>query len=332
MTHTPGGQSIQFDDATVTRIIEWAGPIKTVAEILPDTPAEDWQANRSLLAPDFWNPDTGAYLCHIQTWVIRVAGRTILVDTGVGNDRERPQIPAFAHLHTDFLEHFVAAGVEPEDVDIVINTHIHYDHVGWNTHLVDGAFVPTFPNATYLVPQPDYDYCRPDNARHMRPPETEDEQQRFEGIRLVFADSITPVEKSGQLQLWQEHHELPGLPISLEPAPGHTPGSSLARLRAGAGALFVGDLLHSPMQVLHPDHRCSFDLDAAQARATRRRILNQAAVDSSFILPAHLPGHSAFTVATGAKDELAVERWARLSRWHTHRALAGMPSRHIFGG
>jgi glyoxylase-like metal-dependent hydrolase (beta-lactamase superfamily II) len=314
MTWLPTEQPIHFDDVAVTRVLEWAGPIKTVAEILPDTPAEDWQANRSMMAPDFWNPKTDAYLCHIQTWVIRVAGRTILVDTGVGNDRERPQIPKFAHMHTDFLDRLGAAGVTPEDVDIVINTHIHYDHVGWNTRLVDGAFVPTFPNATYLVPQLDYDYYHPDNVEHMRPPETEDEQQRFEGIRLVFADSIIPVQKAGQLQLWQDHYELPGLPISLEPAPGHTPGSSLARLHAETGALFVGDLLHSPMQVLHPDHRCSFDLDAAQARATRRRILNQAAVDESFILPAHLPGHSAFTVATDAEAKLGVERWADLPR------------------
>jgi glyoxylase-like metal-dependent hydrolase (beta-lactamase superfamily II) len=178
--------------------------------------------------------------------------------------------------------------------------------------------VPTFPNATYLVPRLDYDYYHPDNARDMRPPETEDEQQRFEGIRLVFTDSITPVQKTGQLRLWQDHHELPGLPISLEPAPGHTPGSSLVRLRAGPGALFVGDLLHSPMQILHPDHRCSFDLDAAQARKTRGRILKQAAIDGSFILPTHLPGHSAFTVASDAEAELAVKQWADLPRWNAH--------------
>ncbi len=115
--------TIRFGDVTVTRVLEWAGPIKTVAEILPDTPAEDWPANRSMMAPDFWDPETNAYLCHIQTWVIRAAGRTILVDTGVGNDRERPQIPTFAHLQTDFLDRLGTAGVEPEDVDTVINTH-----------------------------------------------------------------------------------------------------------------------------------------------------------------------------------------------------------------
>lgn len=303
--------TIHFDDVTVTRVIEWAGPIKTVADIFPDTLAEDWQAHRSLLAPDFWSPETNAYLCHIQTWVIRAAGRTILVDTGIGNDRDRPQIPAFAHLHTDFLVRLAAVGVNPQDVDTVINTHIHADHVGWNTHRVGNVFVPTFPNATYLIPRADYDYFHPANSRSMRSAETEDEQRRFEGMRLVFADSITPVEQSGQLQLWDNHYELEGLPISLEPAPGHTPGSSLVRLHAGIGALFVGDLLHSPMQMLHPHHCCSFDLDAAQARATRRRVLAQAAADGSMILPAHLPGRSAAVINGASGDvDYAIARWA----------------------
>lgn len=315
MSHVSDSNSIHFDDISVTRVIEWAGPIRTVADMLPDTPVQEWQANRSLLAPDFWNPDTDAYLCHIQTWVIRAGGRIVLVDTGVGNDRERPAMPALDHWHTDFLERLAAVGVEPEDVDTVINTHIHSDHVGWNTHLVGGSFVPTFPNAIYLVPRIDYDYFHPEHAANMRPPETEDERQRFEGIRLVFEDSIVPVEQAGQLQLWQDHHDFAQLPLSLEPAPGHTPGSSLAQLRAGTGALFVGDLLHSPMQILHPDHSCSFDLDAAQARTTRRRILARAAADGSMILPAHLPGHSAAAIKTASgENDYFISQWADLSR------------------
>lgn len=310
----PNACTIHFDDVTVSRVIEWSGPIKTVAEILPDATAEDWETNRSLLVPHFWDPATGAYLCHIQTWVIRAAGRTILIDTGIGNDRDRPQVPSFAHLHTDFLDRLAEVGVDPHDVDIVVNTHIHYDHVGWNTRLVDGTFVPTFPNATYLVPRADYDYFHPASAANMRAPETEDERRRFTGVRLVFEDSIAPVEQAGQLQLWQDHHELPGLPISLEPAPGHTPGSSIVRLRAGnGGAVFVGDLLHSPLQILNPDHRCSFDLDPDRARIIRHQVLARAADDGSMILPAHLPGHSAATItAVRGERGYAITRWADL--------------------
>lgn len=310
--------TLRFDDVDVTRVVEWSGSIRTVAEILPDTPAGDWQANESWLAPDFWNSETNAWQCHVQTWVIRAAGRIALVDTGVGNDRDRPGVPAFAHWHTDFLARLQDVGVDPAEVDVVINTHIHSDHVGWNTHLVDGAFVPTFPNAVYLVPQADYDYFNPDNAAKQRPPGTDDERRRFAGMQQLFADSIAPIERSGQLRLWRNRHDLRGLPVSLTPAPGHTPGSSIAELRAGRGALFVGDLLHSPMQILHPDHRCCFDLDAAQARTSRRRILARAAADGLLLLPGHFPGHSAAWVrsATGS-GEFAVDHWAELARRQT---------------
>ena len=129
----------------------------------------------------------------MQTWVLRKGGRTILIATGVGNDRNRRQAPAFDHLHTDFLQRLSNIGVDPADVDVGVNTHIHYDHVGWNTKLDGKSFVPTFPNARYLVPQRDYDYFHPENAEDMRRPRTDDEKLRLEGIRLVFADSITPL-------------------------------------------------------------------------------------------------------------------------------------------
>jgi glyoxylase-like metal-dependent hydrolase (beta-lactamase superfamily II) len=308
--------TIHLGDATISRVLEWSGPLKTVADILPDASPAQWQAHRSLLAPDFWDPDTGAYLCHIQTWVVRVGDQTVLIDTGVGNDRDRPQIPPFANLHTDFLDRLATVGVDPAAVDIVINTHIHYDHVGWNTRLVDGAFVPTFPNATYLVPRADYEYFHPDNAADMRAPQTEDEQRRFDGIKLVFNDSIAPIEQTGQLLLWDGQHSLAGAPMTIEAAPGHTPGSSVVTLRTGQGALFVGDLLHSPMQILHPEHRCSFDLDPGQARSTRRRVLARAAAEGSLLLPAHLSGHSAGTITAtpGHGTNFAVDRWADFPR------------------
>lgn len=131
--------------------------------------------------------------------VIRAHGRVVLVDTGVGNDRERPGMPGFAHWHTDFLAQLKTVGVTPEAVDVVLNTHVHSDHVGWNTRLADEGFVPTFPNAVYLVPQDDYDYFHPASAENLRPPESDDERQRFAGIQQLFADSIAPVERSGQL-------------------------------------------------------------------------------------------------------------------------------------
>lgn len=163
--------TIDLAGAAITRVVEWAGPIKTVSEILPDSSADDWHGNRDLLYPDFWDPLTDAYLCHIQTWVVRFGGRTILIDTGVGNDRDRPQVPPFAQLNTDFLDRLANVGVQANDVDTVINTHIHYDHVGWNTKLENGRFLPTFPNATYLVPRADYEYFHPAHSDRIRAPQ-----------------------------------------------------------------------------------------------------------------------------------------------------------------
>ncbi|MDN5853579.1 MAG: MBL fold metallo-hydrolase, partial [Actinomycetia bacterium] len=164
----------------------------------------------------------------------------------------------------------------------------------------------------YLEPRADYDYFHPDNAHLMRAPETEDERLRFAGIRLVFDDSIAPVEQAGQLRLWQDHLDLPGLPIALEAAPGHTPGSSLVRLHSSeGGAVFVGDLLHSPMQLLHPEFRCSFDLDPIQAERTRRSVLARASKEGAVVLPAHLPGHSGATITpTDGERSYDVALWA----------------------
>jgi glyoxylase-like metal-dependent hydrolase (beta-lactamase superfamily II) len=299
-------------DATVSRVVEWLGPIRTVAELFPGTPARVWREHQGELAPHFWDPATGAYRAAIQTWVIEVDGLTVLVDTGVGNDRDRPQIPVFSQLSTGYLDALAAAGVTPADVDVVVNTHIHYDHVGWNTRRAGQGWIPAFPNARYLAPQADYDYFHPENAASMRAPRTEDERRRFTGIRLVFEDSIAPVHEAGQLTTWAGEYEISPT-LRLAPAPGHTPGSSVLWLRSGAGAVFVGDLTHSPVQLYRPGDACSFDLDAAAATRSRRAVLREAAARGATVFPAHYPGHGAAVVtADGDGDGFAVRDWAPL--------------------
>jgi glyoxylase-like metal-dependent hydrolase (beta-lactamase superfamily II) len=303
---------IRVGDAEVTRIVEWAGPLRAVGELFPDTPAQVWRANESWLAPAHYQPEQQIYRAAIQTWVIRTGGTVILVDTGVGNDRARPQIPVFDHLDTDFLDRLATAGVAPGDVDVVINTHIHYDHVGWNTRRRGGDWAPTFPNATYLVPAADYDYFHPDHAERMRPATTDDERRRFAGIKLVFTDSIAPVEAAGQLVTWSQSHRV-AEGVELVPAPGHTPGSSVVWLqRDGASAVFVGDLMHTPVQVLRPDDRCSFDVDPAVARASRRAVLARAAQLGALVLPAHFAGRGGVTL-TADGTGFAVAQWAGLA-------------------
>ncbi|MDN3359664.1 MBL fold metallo-hydrolase [Actinomadura sp. DC4] len=306
-------ERITIGDIEIQRVIEWRGPISTVAEILPDTPPEVWAANRSWLSPDFWNPETDAYEAVVQTWVLRSGGRTILIDTGVGNGRDRPQIPQFAHLQTDFPDRLAAAGVRPEDVDVVVNTHIHYDHVGWNTRRDGDAWVPAFPNATYLVSRADHDYYDPVNAARMRPPRDEDERRRFTGMRLIFEDSIAPIAAAGRLRLWEDGLRIDDA-LRIEPAPGHTPGSAVVWAESrGERAVFVGDVLHSPVQILRPAFACRFDLDADQARVSRRRVLEAAARTDAMVFPAHFGGSGAVAVEKGPDpDAFRLARWADL--------------------
>lgn len=304
---------MQIGDAEVRRVVEWVGPLLPVKDLFPDTPARVWTNRSNGLAPHHFDRGRSLYRAAIQTWVVRQGGKTVLVDTGVGNDRERPQIPTLSHLRTPFLDRLAEAGVDPSDVDVVVNTHIHYDHVGWNTRWIYDAWKPCFPNATYLVPRADYEYFHPDNSGQMREARTREEEQRFAGIRLVFADSIAPIEAAGQLKTWQSGYDI-GSALHLVPTPGHTPGSSLLWLDRGPGAAFVGDLLHSPVQILRPDDACAFDLDADRARESRRAVLTRFAGTGAYVLPTHLAGHGGGTVSN-AKGERGGQRGFEVTQW-----------------
>lgn len=301
--------ALRFGPYRVRRVVEWVGPLAPVSQVLPETPASYWSENRDWLVPSHLEGES--YRAAIQTWVIEGAGETILVDTGVGNDRDRPQIPVFSHLQTDFLTRLDRAGIDRNAVTCVVNTHIHYDHVGWNTVLVDGEWVPTFPNARYVVPARDREHFRPENADRMRAPTTEDERRRFEGSRLVYADSVAPIDQSGQLETWDG--ELRIAPdLRLELAAGHTPGSSVLWLEAGDGAVFVGDLTHSPVQVPRTDDACAFDLDRAEARRARHDVLGRAARTGTTVFPAHYAGHGAMTITPQDESGFAIGTWAPL--------------------
>jgi glyoxylase-like metal-dependent hydrolase (beta-lactamase superfamily II) len=298
---------MHIGDVEVLKVVEWQGEIAPAQTIVAGSPDGLWADNAAWLAPDHWNPENGAYRGAVQTWVLRSEGRVVLVDTGVGNDRRRPQIPLFDHLATPFLDRLAEAGVRPEDVDVVVNTHIHYDHVGWNTELRNGEWVPTFPNATYLIPRADRTFFDPRNAHRRPAPRDERERLRRDGGLLVYADSIAPV--LGRAVLWEDSHRIDGN-LTLEAAPGHTPGSSVLRLASGSGrAVFVGDLLHSPVQILAPEHNSCFCEDPRQAAATRRSVLERAADTGELVVPAHFAGPGAAEVRRDG-SRFAIRRWA----------------------
>ncbi|MEU5791676.1 MBL fold metallo-hydrolase [Micromonospora purpureochromogenes] len=291
---------IVLGDVEVIRVGEWTGPFAPARDLVPDSPVQVWKDNEGWLAPAHWERDTDRAVAALQTWVLRSAGRTILVDTGVGDGRERPGSPQFHHRQSDLLGRLARAGVRPPDVDVVVNTHLHADHVGWNTHDVEGEWVPTFPNAQYLLPAADDRHFGPDGAYG---------GGVWEDDRLVYEDSVAPVHRAGQAVLWEGSHRIDEH-LTLESAPGHTPGSSALRLASGGDrAVFVGDLLHSPVQILDPSWNSCFCLDPAGAAASRRRILERAAAERELVVPAHFAGAGAVEVRRQG-DGFALSRWA----------------------
>ncbi|WP_327673471.1 MBL fold metallo-hydrolase [Kitasatospora sp. NBC_00458] len=302
-------ERIVLGDAEVIRVVEWEGAFTPARTIVPGLPAEEWERNADWLAPDHWDPVADTYLGALQTWVIRHGGRTVLVDTAVGEGRQRPHSPAFHDRRSDFLERLAAAGVRPEDVDVVVNTHLHGDHVGWNTRALDGEWVPSFPNAVYYLPAADHAAIDPDGPESGPAPAGADARIWREERRLMFADSIAPVIRSGQAVLWSDGHRLDEA-LTLEPAPGHTPGSSVLRLDSrGDRAVFVGDLLHSPVQLVHPGCNSCFCEDPAGAAASRLRVLRRAADERELVIPAHFAGAGAVEVRRQGAG-FAVSRWA----------------------
>lgn len=299
-------QGFQLGEVELTNVVEWQGAIAPARSIVPESPPQLWRDNASWLVPEHWDQDTDMFRGAVQTWVLRSEGKLVLIDTGIGNGRNRPQIPLFDHLNTDFPGRLAAAGVRSEDVDLVVNTHIHYDHVGWNTRLQDGEWVPMFPNATYLLPRPDAEYFDPRHAHLLPAPRDEHERGRLDGARIVYADSIAPV--LDRAVLWSGSYRIDGN-LSLEQAPGHTPGSAIVRLASGTDrAAFVGDVVHSPVQILEPGYSSCFCVDRVQAARTRRRVLERAAETRELVVPAHFGGTGLVEVRRDGGG-LTVEQW-----------------------
>ncbi|MEU9119413.1 MBL fold metallo-hydrolase [Streptomyces sp. NPDC048506] len=296
-------QTFVWGDVEVTRVVELQVPFAPARTLVPESTTEVWTDNEDWLAPDHWDPGSDQAVVALQTWVLRSGGRTVLVDTSVGNGRERPDSPHFHQWQGNFLELLAQAGVEPQQVDVVVNTHLHGDHVGWNTLGVDGDWVPTFPNAQYLIPAADDFHYGPDNAYG---------NGAREDDRLIYEDSIAPVHRFGQAVLWDGSHRIDEH-LTLESAPGHTPGSSVLRLdSAGDRVIFVGDLLHSPVQILQPGWNSCFCLDPVQAAASRRRILERAAAARELVVPAHFGGAGAVEVRKEGQG-FTLGLWATLA-------------------
>jgi glyoxylase-like metal-dependent hydrolase (beta-lactamase superfamily II) len=230
------------------------------------------------LVPHHYAPAQDRLITSVHSWLIQTERHTILLDCCAGNHKDRPGFARFHQLETPFLNRLRAAGAAPEEIDIVLCTHLHSDHVGWNTMLRDGRWVPTFPNAKYLFSRAENEYGDP-----RRNPKADADPQRSNAYR----DSVLPVIEAGQAQLIEGNHDIDDA-LLIEPAPGHTIGHTVLNLSdQGERALFCGDVVHHPLQVHAPHWNSGFCELPDQARATRRRVLEHCAAHHALLFPAH---------------------------------------------
>jgi glyoxylase-like metal-dependent hydrolase (beta-lactamase superfamily II) len=280
----------QFGDATMQRIVESETPMLSPFEIFPDCTQAHLDANRSWLQPRFQDGASSGLIIAIQSFLIRRNGLTILVDSCSGNDKEMRVRPAFHRAQWPWLRALGAAGVKPTDVDIVLCSHLHVDHVGWNTRLDNGRWVPTFPNARYLIGRREFEHWKAAGPAALA--RTGD----------YITDSVLPVFESGQADLIGDDHAV-ARDVAVEPAPGHTPGQLMVRVGSGREqAILCADLMHHPLQIRYPEWSTRFCADPVAARATRIKFFNDHAGTGRLIFPAHFPHPTGGSIERDGKD------------------------------
>jgi glyoxylase-like metal-dependent hydrolase (beta-lactamase superfamily II) len=281
----------RIGEVTITRILELEA-IGGSRFILPQATPEVIR-DIGWLAPHFAD-ETGRLRMSVHALVVETPGKRIIVDTCIGNDKQR-DIPAWSNLQTNFLKDLAAAGFAPEMIDTVLCTHLHVDHVGWNTKLVDGRWVPTFPKARYLIGRKEFEYWQAEEAGVEHPE------------RSPFHDSVKPVFDAGLVDLVETDHRV--CPeVSLEPTLGHTPGHVSIRIRSkGEEALITGDFAHHPCQLAHPEWASSADFDKSASTATRRRVFQALEGSEVLVIGTHFASPTAgHIVRDGEAWRLAV--------------------------
>ncbi len=277
-------------DIAIARIEELSGPVFGPESLIPDWNLAAVQEHMHWLQPGHYDAVSGNLVGSFHSWLLKTRHHTILVDTCVGNDKDRPHFERFHRARHPWMENLRAAGFAPEDIDIVMCTHLHVDHVGWNTRLENGRWVPTFPKARYLFSRADRDYWDPATGGHSAMAMND----------VIFNDSVLPVIESGQADLVEGIHEIEA-GIEIHPAPGHTPGNIILKAASrDARGIFAGDCLHHPIQLYHPEWNASVDEDKPLAHKTRRALLEECAERHSLLLPAHFAApHVAYIKRAG---------------------------------
>ena len=259
-------------EVEVTRIVELNNHTDPLNFLLPDGSPElmkkyDW------LFPNFATPE-GDMIISFQCFVVKTPEHRIMVDTCVGNERWREH-DVFVNMHTSFLEDIELAGCPPESIDTVLCTHLHFDHVGWNTRKAGDSWVPTFPNARYLFGKQEWELHWKDMPR--------------DGgvLSQHLVDSIQPIIDAGLAEFVEPEFQV-CKEIRLFPTPGHTPGHVSVHISSqGNEAVITGDLMHHPIQMAEPDLPGNFCIEPQRACVTRRKFLEDFENKKAFIIGSH---------------------------------------------
>jgi glyoxylase-like metal-dependent hydrolase (beta-lactamase superfamily II) len=265
---------LQLGEISVQRIVEHDIPVYLPSDMFDEATPEAVEPYRQWLEPRALCPRTGRLVMPVLSYLVRTRHHCILIDTCVGCHKSYAEPPEWhQRRNAAWLDNLRAAGVHPEDVDFVFCTHLHSDHCGWNTRLVDGRWIPTFPNAKYVFARDEYQAMEAENS-------------------LIFVENVQPILEARQAVLVDLDYALDD-EIWLEPTVGHTAGHVAIHLKSGEHhAAMCGDLIHSPLQLAEPGWSCNSDYDLAAAADTRKTFLNTHCESDTLILTAHFPSPS----------------------------------------
>jgi glyoxylase-like metal-dependent hydrolase (beta-lactamase superfamily II) len=270
---------IALKDATIHPVIEQQGGFFKVLDFFPTLSKDLLDENRSWMEPEFFDRDGGVMLC-IQSFVIKTPHHNILIDSCVGNHKQRPTRPFWNMLNSDRFEKGLAAiGLTVDDIDYVMCTHLHGDHVGWNTRLENGRWVPTFPKARYLMADRELAHW------------TQREKENPATCPWI-TDSVLPIVAAKREQVVKSDFTF-NEQVQLVPTPGHTIDHfSVLVGRRGEDAFITGDMIHSPIQGKYPDLGMLADYDSKQAGQTRRKIFDRFCEEQTIMCASHFPAPS----------------------------------------
>jgi glyoxylase-like metal-dependent hydrolase (beta-lactamase superfamily II) len=273
-------QPIVVGNATVHRIVEQEAPFFDLLEFFPSLTQQEVDENRGWLEPRYVDPATGKMILCIQSYLVRTRHHNILIDSCVGNDKHRPRRPFWDMMkRTSYQRNMNAAGITFADIDFVMCTHLHVDHVGWNTRLQDGRWVPTFPNARYYFSDRELAYW---TDRHRAEPDA----------CPWISDSVLPIVQAGRCDVVRSDHVVDD-ELCFVPTPGHTIDHFSVRVgRKDQDAIITGDMIHSPLQAHRPELGMMSDFDPELGGRSRRALLDEICDAPTLLCTAHFPSPS----------------------------------------